>query len=101
MALIGTFTKQPDGKYIGTIDTLTIHSKAIFLPNADQGSDKPAYRVFAGKAEIAAAWHKTSERTGADYLSVKFDDPALSAAFFANLIEQDDGTFALLWTRHK
>ena len=101
MALIGNFTRQPDGRFIGDIDTLTIHAKAILLPNADQNGDTPAYRVFAGKAEIGAAWHKKSKKSGADYLSVKFDDPALSNAFFATLIEQDDGSFALIWTRRK
>lgn len=100
MAVIGTFTRTPDGKYNGSIDTLTIHAKAVLLPTGEEG-EKPAYRVFAGQTEIGAAWNKVSEKTGSQYLSVKFDDPALPDAFYATLNEQADGTFTLFWSRRK
>ncbi len=50
------------------------------------------------KAELGAAWGKTSEG-GRDYLSVKLDDPSFTAPIYANLIEAEDGTFNLLWSR--
>lgn len=100
MAVIGTFARTPDGKYNGSIDTLTIHTKAVLLPTGEQG-EKPAYRVYSGHTEIGAAWNKVSEKTGSKYISVKFDDPALPDAFYATLNEQDDGMFTLHWVRRR
>ncbi|MDD2794643.1 DUF736 domain-containing protein [Acidocella sp.] len=99
MATIGTFTEK-DGKLIGKIQTLSLNSSLAFLPNQNQTSpDAPAYRVFAGRTEVGAAWEKTSENTGRTYYSVRLDDPTFAAPFFANLIEQDEGGFALIWSR--
>jgi len=50
------------------------------------------------KSELGAVWKKTSEG-GRDYLSVKLDDPSFTAPIYANLIEAEDGTFNLLWSR--
>lgn len=99
MATIGTFTEK-DGKLFGKIQTLSISSPLAFVPNQSQNSpDAPAYRVFAGRTEVGAAWEKTSENTGRIYYSVRLDDPTFAAPFYANLIEQEDGGFALLWSR--
>lgn len=64
MATIGTFTEK-DGKLFGKIQTLSINTSLTFLPNENQSSpEAPAYRVFAGRTEVGAAWEKTSESTG-------------------------------------
>ena len=98
MAIIGNFTFK-DGKYNGKIQTLALNVSVGILPNTTGGSDAPAYRVFAGKTvELGAAWQKTSD-SGRDYLSVKLDDPSFTAPVYANLIEAEDGTFNLLWSR--
>lgn len=98
MAIIGNFTFK-DGKYNGKIQTLALNVSVGILPNTAGGADAPAYRVFAGKSvELGAAWQKTSE-SGRDYLSVKLDDPSFTAPIYANLIEAEDGTFNLLWSR--
>ncbi len=97
MATIGTFTAK-DGKLFGSVRTLTIDAKLAFIPNADASANAPTYRVFCGKTEVGGAWEKTSE-SGRTYHSVKLDDPTFAAPIFANLIEQDDGGFALLWSR--
>jgi uncharacterized protein (DUF736 family) len=105
MALIGMFQKNQSGKIAGKIETLSISAEAVFVPspekgNGEKGAESPHFRVYSGKAEIGAAWKKTSERTGKDYLSVKLDDPTFPAAIFASLVEQEDGTgYALLWSR--
>lgn len=100
MATIGTFRRQPDGKLVGRLTTLAINASIALIPappsNAD---DAPQFRAYAGKAEVGAAWVKTSERTGNSYLAVRFDDPSFAKPFIANLLEQDDGSFSLLWTR--
>jgi uncharacterized protein (DUF736 family) len=49
--------------------------------------------------EAGAAWEKTSESSGRQYLSVRLDDPSFPAPIFASLIAQDDDTYALLWSR--
>ena len=74
MATIGTFTRTGDG-FTGTVSTLTLDAKVQVRP-AEKSSDKaPDFRIFAGRAEIGAAWKKTSNE-GRDYLSVKLDDPS-------------------------
>jgi uncharacterized protein (DUF736 family) len=55
--------------------------------------------VFVAKAEIGAAWTKTSKE-GRDYLSIKLDDPSFNAPIFASLFTDEDGkTFNLIWSR--
>ncbi len=49
--------------------------------------------------EVGAAWEKVSESSGRTYHAVKLDDPSHSAPIYANLIENEDGTFALIWSR--
>jgi len=99
MATIGTFTEK-DGKLFGKIQTLSINSSLTILPNENQSSpEAPTYRVFAGRTEVGAAWAKTSENSGRTYYSVRLDDPAFPAPFFASLVEQEEGGYALIWSR--
>ena len=104
MAVIGTFTIAPDGGWTGTIQTLTISVKARFVPNDNRENDQaPAFRIFAGKSELGAAWR---QRSNADppreYFSVKLDDPALHEGISAALFENEDGKKAqLVWSRRR
>jgi uncharacterized protein (DUF736 family) len=103
MPTIGTFTADKDG-YVGTIRTMTINVKTRIVANDKKSNDKaPDFRVYAGGAELGAAWR---ERTGGDepkdYLSVQLDDPSFSepirAAFFENM---EEGTGVLVWSRRE
>ena len=101
MATIGTFTRTGDG-FTGTVSTLTLDAKVQVRP-AEKSSDKaPDFRIFAGRAEIGAAWKKTSNE-GRDYLSVKLDDPSFPAPIYATLAEvegEDAAVEAVLdWMR--
>ncbi len=61
MAQIGTFTTK-DGKYTGTIRTMTINVKAQLVPNKEKASDgAPDFRLYAGGAELGAAWRQESK----------------------------------------
>jgi len=103
MATIGSFTADKGG-YVGTIRTMTINVKTKIVANDKKNNEKaPDFRVYAGGAELGAAWR---ERTGGDepkdYLSVQLDDPSFSepirAAFFENM---EEGTGVLVWSRRE
>lgn len=100
MANIGTFTAQNDS-YSGTVRTLTLNVKVKFVPNDKESENAPDYRIVAGNFEIGAAWKKVSRATERPYLSVTLDDPSFPATIYARLVEGDDGTHNLIWSRNK
>jgi uncharacterized protein (DUF736 family) len=99
MAQIGSFSRDESGVYSGTIRTLTLNTKATMRPVEKANENAPDYRVVAGGVEIGAGWLKASRETGAEYLSVKLDDPSLPSAIFANLTQGDNGEHRLIWSR--
>ncbi len=101
MAIIGTFIRTEDGKFTGSLKTLTLSSKLQFVPETNKSKDSaPDYRIFLGSIEAGAAWLRTARDSGRDYWSVKLDDPAFAAPLFASLVETEDGkTLNLLWSR--
>ena len=101
MARIGNFTTSKDG-YIGTIRTLTINAKARIVANDQKKSEgAPDFRVYAGKAELGAAWKaKTNGEESREYLSVLLDDPSFAEPIRAALFEED-GTAYLVWNRRE
>ena len=100
MANIGTFTAEKDG-FTGTLRTLTLNVKVKLVPN-DKGDNEsaPDYRLQAAGHDIGAAWKKTSEARR-PYVSVTLDDPSFPATVYARLIESEDGTHDLIWSRSK
>ena len=100
MANIGTFTAQ-NGGFTGTLRTLTLNAKVKLVPNEKGSENAPDYRLqVIGGAEIGAAWKKISQAER-PYLSVTLDDPSFPTAIYARLLEGEDGTHALIWTRSK
>src|SRR5574337_1764225 len=100
MATIGTFTADKDG-FTGTLRTLTLNIKAKLVPNDKGDNEKaPDFRLQAAGHDIGAAWKKTSE-AGREYISVTLDDPSFPATVYARLIEGEDGTHDLIWSRSK
>jgi uncharacterized protein (DUF736 family) len=100
MAQIGTFTKTPDGSYVGEIITLSVQAKNVrIVPEDLPGEDLPNYRVTVGRAEIGNGRVK-GDHDGRVYLEVMLDDPSFTDAIHANLIDNDDGkTARLIWSR--
>lgn len=99
MATIGTFTKKGE-TFTGTIRTLTMNVKAQFVPVKDKSEGGPDFRIFAGGAELGAAWSEDSRSGETPYLAVKLDDPSFAAPVRAALFEnKDDATGALVWRR--
>jgi uncharacterized protein (DUF736 family) len=98
MATIGTFTEK-DGRLTGKIQTLCINTSLAFVPNENRSnSDAPTFRVFCGRTDCGAAWEKTST-AGRTYYSVRLDDPTFATPVFASLVAQDEGGYALIWSR--
>ena len=97
MATIGTFTKSDDG-FAGAVKTLSLNVKARFIPAEKETDRSPDYRILAGTVEFGAAWKKTAQN-GREYLSVRLDDPSFAAPIFANMIEGEDKSHALIWSR--
>jgi uncharacterized protein (DUF736 family) len=100
MANIGTFTAQNDG-FTGTVRTLTLNVKVKFVPNDKGSANAPDFRIqAAGGYDIGAAWKKVSQAER-PYLSVTLDDPSFPVTIYARLIEGEDGTHNLIWSRSK
>jgi uncharacterized protein (DUF736 family) len=80
MAIIGTFTRTEDGKFTGSLKTLTLSSKLQFVPETNKSKDSaPDYRVFFASFEVGAAWQRTARDSGREYWSVRLDDPTFTA----------------------
>lgn len=100
MANIGIFTAQNDG-FIGMVRSLTLNVKVKIIPNDKVSENAPDFRILAaGGYDIGAAWKKVSQ-TERPYLSVVLDDLSFPATIYARLIEEDDGTHSLIWSRSK
>jgi uncharacterized protein (DUF736 family) len=100
MATIGTFKKIGEGEYMGEIRTLRLNITGVHIASVGRTTDSaPSHRIYFGRIEIGAGWSKRSEE-GREYLSVKLDDPSLSAPIYANLFEDEGGeTHSLIWSR--
>ena len=102
MANIGTF-KKINSEFHGEIVTLGVQAKGVRIVPEDNraNDDAPSHRIFVGRAEIGAAWPKTSREDRA-YLSVKLDDPSFTAPIYANLFDDEDGEgYSLIWSRSR
>ena len=100
MANIGSF-KKVGGEFHGEIFTLSVQAKGVrIVPETNRANDNaPSHRIFVARAEIGAAWSRTSNE-GRDYISVKLDDPSFTAPIYANLFADEEGDgFSLIWSR--
>ncbi|MDW4497913.1 DUF736 domain-containing protein [Sulfitobacter sp. D35] len=102
MATIGTF-KKTGNEFVGEIVTLSVQAKNVrIVPEEGGNANAPSHRVFVGRAEIGAAWSKTSNE-GRDYLSLKLDDPSFTQPIYANLFDdtvvEGEESYSLIWSR--
>src|SRR6516225_11264340 len=100
---IGTFT-QHGGGYTGWINTAGLCLEAVTFSAMPLKQGSGPDFVILGSAgddefELGAAWAKTSKKKGKAYLSCKLDSPAFVAPINCALIEQTDGSHALVWNR--
>jgi len=99
MSIIGTFVSTTDG-YIGTIRTLTLHTKLrIVAVDNKTRDDAPDFRILFGLQEIGAAWKaRTHEAEPREYLSATIDDPMFPEPLRGALFE-DSGKLNFVWRR--
>ena len=103
MPAIGYVTKQPNGSFKGQLKTLSISAEIEITPNSGKNGDsQPDYRVSANGVEVGAAWVKTAESSGKDYVSLSMAAPEFGPRrIYANLGraagQDDDDTFAVIW----
>lgn len=95
MNIIGKFNRAPDGSFLGEIITLSVQAQNVRLvPVAPKSANDPTYRILVGTAHIGNGWP-----TDGSTLHLALDDPSFAAAIEADLCEQADGTFSLVWLR--
>lgn len=98
MTTIGIFQKTPDGSFHGAIRTLALSLKAVDIrPIEPSGEHGPSHRIYAGSAELGAAWPLTKPGKP-DGLSVRLDDPSFAAPISALLVRNGD-RHDLVWNR--
>jgi uncharacterized protein (DUF736 family) len=103
MPAIGHVTKQGNGGYKGHLKTLSIRAEIDLVPNASKNAEnQPDFRVLTQGVEIGAAWIRTGESSGKEYVSLSLAAPEFGPRkLYANLGraagQDDDDAFAVIW----
>jgi uncharacterized protein (DUF736 family) len=103
MTAIGYVTKHEDGRYSGSIKTISIRADVEIIPNTAKTADaQPDYRVLTQGIEIGAGWTKKGETSGKEYVSLALAAPEFGPKkLYANLGkaagQDDDSLYALIW----
>jgi uncharacterized protein (DUF736 family) len=103
MTAIGYVRKEDDGRYTGSIRTISISAQVEILPNVNKTADaQPDYRVVTQGIEIGAGWTKKGEASGKEYVSLALAAPEFGPKkLYANLGraagQDDDSLYALIW----
>ena len=73
---LGTFSKQDNGTFTGTLKTLNVTAALSIVP-VDKNSDNgPDHRVYAGpRYEVGAGWSQVAKSSGETYVNLKIAAP--------------------------
>ena len=63
-----------------------------------EGEKAPDYRVTASGVEFGADWLRSARESGAEYLSLKLDDPSFTAPVYATLVAGERGAHKQIWS---
>lgn len=102
MAVIGMLQSNRGGGWTGTIFLLAHDVKIRLVPNDNQIHPKaPAFRIFAGTAELGAVWREMMKDENAqEFLSGTLDFPGLEEPISLAVFFSDDRTKArAVWNR--
>lgn len=101
---IGTVNPTPSGELLGHMAIMSFDARIAFKPVASPGERAPKFEVVALNVarrwvRIGALWEKEARDTGEVYLTGHVDDPALPDKLYVAAFRQDDGGYAVAWTR--
>ena len=103
MTAIGYVNKQDDGRYTGSIRTISISAQVEIIPNVSKSADaQPDYRVMTRGIEIGAGWQKKGETSGKEYVSLSIAAPEFGPKkLYANLGRAagsgEEDLYAVIW----
>jgi len=68
---LGTFSKQDNGTYTGTLRTLNVSAAISIVPVDKHSDNSPDYRVYAGQRyEVGAGWSQVAKSSGETYVNL-------------------------------
>jgi uncharacterized protein (DUF736 family) len=103
MTAIGYVTKQADGRYKGTLRTVSIKAEIDILPNSQKNSNsQPDFRVVTEGIEIGAGWTRKGDTSNKEYVSLSIAAPEFGPKkLYANLGKAagsvDKDLYAVIW----
>ena len=102
MATIATLTQKTDGSLEGTLATLNVTAQIAIVPNSRKAKEnEPDFRIISRRNgfELGAGWNRTSQSTGADYVSVSLSAPEFGTIYgnIANAPGDDDTKKVIIW----
>lgn len=102
MATIANLTVKADGSFEGNLATLNVTAPIAIVPNGRKAKEsEPDYRVISRKNgfELGAGWIRTSQTTGAEYVSVSLSAPEFGTIYanVANAPGDDPMKKVLIW----
>ena len=73
---LGTFTKQDNGTFTGTLKTLDVTAALSIVPVDKMSDNAPDHRVYAGQRyEVGAGWSQVAKTSGETYVNLKIAAP--------------------------
>jgi uncharacterized protein (DUF736 family) len=73
---LGTFTKQDNGTFTGTLKTLDVTAALSIVPVDKLSDNAPDHRVYAGQRyEVGAGWSQVAKTSGETYVNLKIAAP--------------------------
>lgn len=103
MSAIGYLIRKRNGTYHGVLNTLVMNASIILVPVSKTSDTAPDYRILSGRAEVGAAWIRTTETSGVAAVALMIDTPELPRRIHASLrsVQSQDGTdfYTVVWNR--
>ncbi|AXB78125.1 DUF736 family protein [Novosphingobium sp. P6W] len=98
---VATLTVKGDS-FEGTLATFTVSGPISIIPNTRKVRDaEPDYRIISRRNgfELGAGWKKSSQTTGADYVSVVLSAPEFGTIYgnIANAPGDDPTRKVIIW----
>jgi uncharacterized protein (DUF736 family) len=73
---LGTFTKQDNGAFTGTLKTLNVTAALTIVPVEKTSDNAPDHRVYAGqRQDVGGGWSQVAKSSGETYVNLKIAAP--------------------------